>query len=106
MADIDVFRFAIAQPGEVRIELQYDISQGDLDVALFAVEMSADAPSPLLIESDLDIQSNGIIDIKGLTAGSYYVVIRGAPLQVGHYNGSSLFNMNTYGLRVSLVTLP
>lgn len=97
--DIDVFRFRITAPANVRVELKYDVQYGDLDMALFD-EPSTQGEKPRRVAADLTAQSNSCLSVANLPAGRYFAVVRGTNTP----DKPSAYSMNRYQVRVAAYT--
>jgi hypothetical protein len=96
--DVDVFKFKLSSPAKVIAEVRYQVTFGDLDVALFRMAKDPDTmmDMPQRVLTDLTANNNGCIEANNLMAGTYYVVVRGTttPEKPGVYS------MNNYSIRV------
>ena len=96
--DVDVFKFKVQTPAKIIAEIRYRVANGDLDFAVFRVDTDAETgmKKPVAMYKDLTAVDNGCIEMPALSAGTYYLVVRGtsSPDMPGTYT------MNTYNVRV------
>jgi hypothetical protein len=102
--DIDVFKFKLLTPAKVIAEIKYSVQKGDLDLAVFRIDTDPDtgAQKPTLVSptaKDVSTVDNGCVEIPSLAVGTYYVVVRGAPID----QMPGKYEMNNYNLRVFTV---
>ncbi len=102
--DYDSFKFRLSSPSRVVAELRYLVQNGDLDLALFRLDVNPDTgkPTPTRIAIDDSAVGNACVH-QQLGPGTYYVVVRGAPqIESGAYATA----MNVYNLKVYVTTSP
>lgn len=100
--DVDVFMFKLASSAAVIAEIKYQVVKGDLDIALFRMDVDPDTgmDKPTVIGKDLSAMDNGCIEIPKLAAGTYYVVVRGVQVALDE---PGKYTQNNYNLRVFTV---
>lgn len=105
-ADIDVFKFKVAQPTKVIVEVKYRLMNGDLDVGLFRLNKNADTgkDEPQLVLSDMTAAENACIEANNLPTGTYYIVVRGSRI-IYDMSMPEKYTMNTYTLRAYSVLM-
>lgn len=98
--DVDVFKFKITTMAKVVAEVSYQVSFGDVDIGLFREgQNDVGDKVPARIRSDVTTVNNACLS-ETLSAGTYYVAVRGAPRMAGDYNASMTYEMNNYRIRI------
>jgi hypothetical protein len=100
--DVDVYKFKLITPAHVIAEIKYQVSQGDLDIAIFRLDTDPDtgAKTPTLIAKDVTAANNGCVEMTSLAPGQYYAAVRGVPVSLDQ---PGKYTMNNYNLRVFTV---
>lgn len=103
--DYDAYRFKLQAPIRVVAEARYTVENGDLDLAIFRVDVNPDTGERVStsIAADMTATSNACVEAH-LSPGTYYAVVRGAeqPDRTAKYRTA----MNRYMLRVFRATVP
>lgn len=102
--DHDVYKFKLQTPGRVVAEAAYAVANGDLDLAIFRLDVNPDTGERVstAIAADMTAVSSACVEAN-LSPGTYYAVVRGAeqPDRAAKYRTA----MNRYRLRVYSTTL-